>query len=106
MREVQETLRNQSRRLHRVWKRAPEWPGTRVCGGLDQPIGYAACSGHALLKERWSISFGPEQLGGMKLGSDIPVKTERIGFASLSAYFGWPRLLFPHLSSGSGKPNM
>ena len=37
LREVQETLRNQSRHLHRVWKRAPEWPGTRVSGGLDSP---------------------------------------------------------------------
>lgn len=38
-------------------------------GGLDQPIGYVACSRHALLKEMVHF-FGPEQLGGMKLGSD------------------------------------
>ena len=39
----------------------------------------------------------------MKLGPDVPVKTERrFGFVRLSADFGWPRLLFPHLSWGRG----
>ena len=52
------------------------------------------------------FSFGPEQIGGMKLGPDVPVKTERFGYVRLSAYSGWPSLLFPHLSSGQGKSNM
>lgn len=53
------------------------------------------------------FSLRLEQIRAMKLGPGVPVKTERgFGSVSLSAYFGWPGFLFPHLFTGQGKQNM